>query len=176
MTWLDWVMVAMAIWFVLQGLLKGFTTAWLGAVAVIVAYVGSAMAMPVVGESFGRWVDGLSSSAEFTADWARTVGFVMTFVLAYAILSLLISILPGAKRPEIAGQLLGAGMGLIKALMASAALVGILLASPLSKGVAEDLSRSLVAGHVATIQREGIQALRNASPVSFEPYGPDKKF
>ena len=176
MTWLDWVMVAMAIWFVLQGLLKGFTVAALGALAVLVAYIGSAIAMPAVGTPVGKWVDGLISSADFTLEWARTVGFTITFVFVYAILVLLISFLPGAKRPEMTGQLLGAGLGLIKALLASAALVGILLASPLSKGVTEDLSRSLVAGHVAAVQREGIQTLHNAIPVPFEPYGPDKKF
>jgi uncharacterized membrane protein required for colicin V production len=176
MTWLDWVMVALAIWFVLQGLLKGFTVAALGAVAVLVAYVGSAVAMPSVGDPLGKWVNNLISSAEFTTEWARTVGFSMVFVFLYALIVLLIGFLPGAKRPEMTGQLLGAGMGLVKALFASAALVGILLASPLSKGVADDLTRSLFAGHVAAIQREGIQTLRNAIPVSFEPYGPDKKF
>jgi hypothetical protein len=92
------------------------------------------------------------------------------------LLSLLISLLPGAKRPEISGQLLGAGMGLVKALVASMALVGILLASPLGKGVAEDISRSIVATHVAALQRDGIQTLRRASPFGFPAYGPDQKF
>jgi len=176
MTWLDWVMVAMAIWFVLQGLIKGVVVPLLGAAAVVSAYVISAIAMPVAGLPIAKWIDSLIVSAEFTEDWARTVGFVVTFVILYAVFSLLISLLPGAKRPEMSGQLLGVGMGLVKALLASMALVGILLASPLAKGVAEDVSRSSVAAHVAVLQREGIQTLRRASPVAFPPYGPDQKF
>ena len=176
MTWLDWVMVAMVIWFVLQGLLKGVVVPLLGVGAVIADYVISAIAMPVAGLPIAKWTDSLIVSAEFTEDWARTVGFVATFVILYALFSLLISLLPGAKRPEMSGQLLGVGMGLVKALVASMALVGILLASPLSKGVAEDVSRSAVATHVAAFQREGIQTLRRASPVAFPPYGPDQKF
>ena len=176
MTWLDWVMVAMVIWFVLQGLLKGVVVPLLGVGAVIAAYVISAIAMPVAGLPIAKWTDSLIVSAEFTEDWARTVGFVATFVILYALSSLLISLLPGAKRPEMSGQLLGVGKGLVKALVASMALVGILLASPLSKGVAEDVSRSAVATHVAAFQREGIQTLRRASPFAFPAYGPDQKF
>ena len=176
MTWLDWVMVAMAIWFVLQGLFKGVVVPLLGAFAVIAAYVISAIPMPVAGLPIAKWVDTLIVSTEFTEDWARTVGFVTTFVILYSLFSLLVSFLPGAKRPEMSGQLLGVGMGLVKALVASMALVGILLASPLAKGVAEDVSRSAVATHVAALQRDGIQTLRRASPFAFPPYGPDQKF
>jgi uncharacterized membrane protein required for colicin V production len=176
MTWLDWVMVAMGIWFVLQGLLKGVVVPLLGALGLVVAYVVSAMAMPVVGSPIGRWIDSLISSPEFTEDWGRTIGFVVTFVVLYAAFSLLISLLPGAKRPETAGQLLGVAMGLVKAVVASMALVGMLLASPLAKGVAEDVSRSTVAGAVAALQRQSIQALHRASPIAFPPYGPDHKF
>jgi uncharacterized membrane protein required for colicin V production len=176
MTWLDWVMVAMAIWFVLQGLIKGVVVSLLGAVAVVAGYVISAMAMPVAGLPMAKWIDSLIVSPEFSEEWARTVGFVATYVILYGLFTVLISLLPGAKRPEISGQLLGAGMGLVKALVASMALVGILLASPLAKGISEDLSRSTVAGHVAVLQREGIQTLRRASPFAFPAYGPDEKF
>lgn len=176
MTWLDWVMVAMAIWFVLQGLIKGVTVSLLGVVAVVAGYVISAMAMPVAGLPLAKWIDSLISSTEFTEEWARTVGFVVTYVFLYGLFTLLISLLPGAKRPEISGQLLGAAIGVVKALVASMALVGILLASPLAKGVAEDVSRSTVAGHVAALQRDGIQTLRHAIPFTFPAYGPDQKF
>lgn len=176
MTWLDWVMVAMGIWFVLQGLLKGVVVPLLGTLAIIVGYVVSAMAMPVVGIPIGKWIDSLITSPEFTEEWGRTVGFVTTFTILYAILSLLISLLPGAKRPETSGQLLGTAMGLVKAVVASMAFVGILLASPLAKGIAEDVSRSVLAAPVAAIQRQGIQAARRASPIAFPPYGPDQKF
>lgn len=176
MTWLDWIMVAMAIWFVLQGLIKGLVVALLGVVAVVAGYIISAMAMPVAGLPMARWIDSLIASPEFTEEWARTVGFVATYVILYGLFTLVISLLPGAKRPEISGQLLGAAMGLVKALVASMALVGVLLASPLAKGIAEDLSRSTVAGHIAVLQREGIQTLRRASPFDFPAYGPDQKF
>jgi uncharacterized membrane protein required for colicin V production len=169
MTWLDWVAVAMAVYFVAQGLFKGVTAAALGALAIVVAYVGAALALPAVGSR-------VEAATPLPAEWARLVGFVLTFLVLYTVLALLISILPGGKRPSLPAQVLGLFAGAAKATVAVLALVGILLASPLSDAFGQDVERSPIVRHVAGLQRQGVQALLRISPAKFPPVGPDHKF
>lgn len=179
MTWLDWVIVAMTIWFVLQGLIKGGTAALLGALAIIVSYVGSAIASPIIGEPLAQWMARMrltEMNATEAASWGRMAGFVITFFIAYIVLSILITLFPGGKRPGMGAQIVGVFAGLFKAFVASMAVVGILLASPLWVAMTKDVERSALAGAVADFQRTGIQALRQISPVPFPPVGPDHKF
>ncbi|MBI3998096.1 MAG: CvpA family protein [Armatimonadetes bacterium] len=177
MVWLDWLIVAMAIWFVFQGLVKGAAASLLGALAIVVSYIGAAALLPSFGEVLTRFLMALIRSEEFTRDWARTVSFVFTFLVGYIILLLLISVLPGAKRPAMQAQVLGVFMGAAKASVAAMALVGILLASPYSEPIMRDIQeRSSFAKLAATAQRRSIQVLSQASPIPFPPVGPDHKF
>lgn len=169
MTWLDWVAVAMTVYFVAQGLFKGVTAAALGALAMVVAYAVAALALPAVGQR-------VEAATPLPAEWARLAGFVLTFVVLYTVLALLISILPGGKRPSLPAQVLGLFAGAAKAVVAVLALVGILLASPLSEAFAQDTERSPIVRYAAGLQRQGIQALLRISPVKFPPVGPDHKF
>ncbi len=179
MTWLDWVIVAMAIWFVLQGMLKGGTAAILGALAIIVSYVGAAILLPTIGERPAEWLSKLRLT-EMTpveaASWGRTAGFVLTFIVAYIVLLILINFLPGAKRPSMLAQVVGIFTGLMKALVAAMAVVGVLLASPFSSAMAADVQQSSLARFVAEFQRDSIQRLSRGSPIPFPPVGPDHKF
>ncbi len=169
MTWLDWIALAMALGFALQGMLKGVVAALLGAVAVVVAYVGAAIVLPHVG---GYLVVGTPLPAE----WARLIGFLLSFSLFYLLLAVLISIMPGAKRPGSHAQTLGIFAGLLKAAAVAMAGVGILLASPLTEPFRKDVDRSVIVQHLGTMQQSGIQQLRKISPVTFEPIGPDARF
>jgi uncharacterized membrane protein required for colicin V production len=172
MTWLDWVVVALFVYFIVQGLLRGATAALLGTVAVVLAYVLAAMLLPRVGEAF---VNSTLMPQALTAPWRRTIAFTVTFVLLYLLFMLVISILPGAKRPLMLVQILGLAAGAIKALAVSMALAGILLASP-SPGLAQDVERSAIVRYVAVLQRQYIQDIRRISPMPFPPVGPDSKF
>jgi hypothetical protein len=174
MTWLDWLLVAMGIYFVLQGLLKGAALSLLTGVALVVAYVVSAILLSTVGEAITRAL--LASIRDLPREWARTVGFLLPFGLVYLLLSLLISIMPGGKRPGVQAQLLGVVAGSLKAYVAGMALVGVLLATPLSDGIGKDIERSTIAPPVAAGQRSSVQRLRTLSPIPFPPVGPDHKF
>ncbi|MGH2375240.1 MAG: CvpA family protein [bacterium] len=180
MTWLDWLIVAMTIWFLLQGVLKGGAAAFFGALAIVASYIIAAMLLPSLGQGIaGALTANIKPrelSAEDFARWARMVGFVLPFLMAYIVLSLIINLLPGGKRPSMLAQSIGVFTGLLKALAASAALVGILLASPFSGAMTADVERSSIARGVADLQRAGIQGLRSASPIKFPPVGPDHKF
>lgn len=180
MTWLDWLIVAMTIWFLLQGVLKGGAAAFFGALAIVASFIVAAMLLPSLGQGIA---DALTAnikpgelSAEDFARWARMAGFVVPFLVAYIALSLIINFFPGGKRPSMLAQVIGVFTGLLKALTASSALVGILLASPFSAAMASDVQRSSIARSVAEIQRDGIQNLRSVSPIKFPPIGPDHKF
>ncbi|MGH2403768.1 MAG: CvpA family protein [bacterium] len=180
MTWLDWLIVAMTIWFLLQGVLKGGAAAFFGALAIIASYVIAAILLPSLGQSIAQAVSANIKPREVPpedfARWARMVGFLVPFLITYVVLSLLINVFPGGKRPSMLAQVAGVLTGLAKALAASAAVVGILLASPLSGAMAADTQRSTIARGVAELQRGGIQGLRAISPIKFPPVGPDHKF
>ncbi len=180
MTWLDWLIIAMTIWFLLQGVLKGGAAALLGALAIIVSYVLAAILLASVGEGIAVALMANIKPQELPpedfARWARMVGFLIPFLIAYVVFSLLINLVPGGKRPSMLAQAAGVFTGLFKALAASMALVGILLASPLSTAMAADVQRSSVARGAADLQRMLISGLRSGSPIQFPPVGPDHKF
>jgi hypothetical protein len=52
----------------------------------------------------------------------------------------------------------------------------VLLASPLSDAIAQDVDRSSLVKYIAVMQKQYIQELRRISPVPFPPVGPDAKF
>lgn len=169
MTWLDWIALAMALGFALQGMFKGALAALLGALAIVVSYVGAAIVLPQIGGY-------LAAGTPLPAEWARLFGFVLTFGVLYLLLALLISVMPGAKRPGSHAQVLGIFTGLLKALAVAMAGVGILLASPLTEPFRKDIDRSAIVQHIGVMQKSGIQHLRRISPVPFEPIGPDSRF
>lgn len=168
-TWLDWIAVVMLIGFVVQGMFKGGIASLLGALALTVAYAAAAVAFPALGERITR-------GSPLPLEWGRAVGFVLAFLAAYTVLAVLISILPGGKRPSMPSQVLGIFTGALKALVAAMAGVGILLASPLSGTIAQDVERSPIVRHVAAAQRGAIVQLQGISPIPFPPVGPDHKF
>jgi hypothetical protein len=174
MTWLDWLLVAMGLYFVLQGLLKGAALSLLTGLAIIVSYVVSAALLSTAGEAIALALT--SAIRDLPKEWGRTVGFALPFGILYLVLSLLISIMPGGKRPGTQAQLLGVVAGGLKAYVAGMALVGVLLATPLSEGIGKDIERSPIARPVAAGQKMSIQRLRALSPIPFPPVGPDHKF
>lgn len=169
MTWLDWIAVVVLIGFVVQGMFRGAVASLLGAVALTAAYVVAALTFPALGERITR-------GSPLPQEWGRTAGFILAFLATYALLSVLVSILPGGKRPGLHAQLLGILTGSLKALAASMAGVGILLASPLSDAITQDIDRSPIVRYVAVAQRGAVMHLQRISPIPFPPVGPDHKF
>lgn len=169
MTWLDWIAVVMLLGFMVQGMFKGAVASLLGAVALVLAYAGAAIVFPALGER-------ITKGSPLPLEWGRTLGFVLAFLVAYTLLALLTSILPGGKRPGLYAQLLGILTGALKALVAAMAGAGILLASPMSDTIAQDVERSPIVRYVAAAQRGAITHLQRISPIPFPPVGPDHKF
>lgn len=173
MTWLDWVVIALTVYFIAQGLIKGAAAAALGALAAGMAYVLAAVLLPTVGDLL---VKSTLMPPDLSPEWRRTVGFTVTFAVLYLVFMVLISLTPGAKRPSTPAQILGLVAGGFKALVVSMAVVGLLLATPLSPALAQDVERSAILRFVAGMQKGFIQAIRSVSPIPFPPVGPDSKF
>ncbi|MDR7483907.1 MAG: CvpA family protein [Armatimonadota bacterium] len=169
MTWLDWMVVAMLVYFAVQGLFKGVVASGLGGLAIVVSYMGAAAALPIIG-------DRAAMGTPLPGEWARLIAFIFAFFLLYGICIVLISITPGGKRPTLPSQVLGIVAGVAKAMIAAMAAVGVLLASPLSDAFAKDVERAPLARHVAGLQKRYIQDIRRISPIPFPPIGPDHKF
>jgi hypothetical protein len=168
-TYLDWIVVALALWFVLQGLLKGAATAAFGALAVSAAYVGACVLLAAVVDPLAAALMGLVR--DLPRDWARTTAFAFVFTVLYGLLLVLFSIVGGAARPEVTGQVLGALVGLVKAAAWGMALAGLFLASPLGTAGMRDVERSLLVRPLAQAQRVTLEALRARSPVPVVPVG-----
>lgn len=169
MSWLDWGTLALAVAFTVQGLFKGAVPAAFGTLAVVLSYLASGAVLPAVGAR-------MAQGTPLPLDWARTIGFVVIFLVAYGVMVLAFSVLGGARRPGMQAQILGAPLGLVKGLAVAMAAVGILLASPLGGHVGQDVERSAIARYVAQAQRATIAYLRRLSPIPFEPVGPDHRF
>jgi uncharacterized membrane protein required for colicin V production len=174
MTWLDWIVVAMFIYFVIQGLFKGAAISALGALALTIAYLIAAIALPSMGAVAA---DMSLMPRDLSLEWRHAVAFIATFIFVYILLLLLMSILlPGAKRPGMQAQVLGIVFGAMKAFVAAMILVAVLLASPLGDAIAQDTQRSPIVRYIADVQRSYVRTLQGLSPIKFPPVGPDAKF
>ncbi len=176
MTWLDWVIVVMLVWFVIQGLLKGVTPVALGVLAILAAFLIATLTLPVLGGMLVA-VKGPLLPPDLEPGWRRMLGFVVTFGVVYFLLSLLIKIMPGGKRPSSPAQLLGVAGGVLKATAMSMVFIGTLLASPASDAVVKDLQRSPIGGFIADLYRKNVgRDLQSATGIKLPAVDPETKF
>jgi hypothetical protein len=176
MTWLDWVIVVMLVWFVIQGLLKGVTPIALGVVVIFAAFLVATLTLPTIGDALVA-VKGPLLPPDLEAGWRRMLGFVVTFAVVYFVLSLLINIMPGGKRPSSPAQILGVAGGVLKAAAMAMVFLGVLLASPSSAAIEKDLERSAFSGFVADLYRKNIgRDLQSATGIKLPAVDPDNKF
>jgi hypothetical protein len=176
MTWLDWVIIVLLIWFIVQGLLKGVTPVTLGVLAVFAAFLIATLTLPVIGGALIAVKPPLLPQ-DLVAGWRRMLGFVVTFFATYILLSLLINLMPGGKRPSSPAQILGIAGGVLKAMAMSMVLIGALLASPASDAIAKDLERSPLGGFVADLYRKNLgRDLQSATGIKLPAVDPDNKF
>lgn len=176
MTWLDWVIVVMIVWFIIQGLLKGITPVALGVIAVVAAFIVATLTLPVIGGALVA-VKGPLLPPDLEDGWRRLLGFVVVFVLVYGVLSLLINIMPGGKRPSSPTQILGMAGGVLKATVMSMVFVATLLASPAGDAIAKDIERSSLSRFIADLYRKNVgRDLQTATGIKLPAVDPENKF
>jgi hypothetical protein len=176
MTWLDWVIIVMLVWFIIQGLLKGVTPIALGMLAVLASFLIATLTLPVIGDALVA-VKGPLLPPDLEAGWRRLLGFVVTFVVIYGVLSLLINIMPGGKRPSSPAQILGVAGGILKATAMSMVFLGVLLASPAGEAIGKDLERSAFSGFIADLYQKNFgKDLQSATGIKLPGVDPENKF
>lgn len=167
MTWIDWLTVAFLLLGVLQGVLRGWQSALLGALVAVLAFIGAAALLPLYAEGV--------ASLPLEAAWARTIAFGIVLLGLYTILSLVANAVVGtARRPRVEGQLAGALLGLVRGAAVALVVVGVLAATPRGEALTRDIRASRLGAPLLQAQRQLMRAVHQAIP-AIPPIGPDRR-
>lgn len=166
MTWLDWLTIALILAGLVQGVMRGWISALLGALVAILSFVIAAALYPVS-------ADGVQSIS-IPPEWSRTIIFLIIFGALHLIFSLYVGSLMGGERPRLEGQIPGGFVGFVRGLIVAMAVLGIFAASPYHEVVMKDLKSSPIARPVLGWQQSSMHALKVALRIT--PIGPDRVF
>lgn len=117
----DYVFVAVIVFFVVQGLIKGFVNGLFSVIA-----VGGGL---VVGAVWGRYLAGFFDDLLGVSVWSPLLGFLVLFILVYAVVKLVENLLDKFVEKvnlESLDKALGLFLGLIKGVIVVAVLIMVL--------------------------------------------------
>lgn len=144
MNWFDWVLIVMAVVFVVEGLRHGLTRSVIGIAATIVGLFMAAWFYGSVAALIQPYVS--------HASLARVLGFLAIFIgiqLVGALLSWLLNLVWKAALLSWVDRLLGGCFGLVKAALVGIILVMILMAFP-RMPIPNVLARSRIAPYLSS--------------------------
>jgi len=163
-TWIDWAIVGILLFSALHGLRRGIIAALIGAVGVIAAYLAASI-----------WYRPLATliadGAHLPKAWASTLAYAALLIGVYILIGTVVAIMVDSYGLSAPRRLLGLLAGAVKGALLSAALLGLLLASPIGRRAEEDASRSALAPLALRVQRGGAQSLARVLPDSIHPFG-----
>jgi len=163
MTWLDWILVAIVAFSVLQGLRRGALAAAGGLLGVLIAYVAASY-----------WYASLVAAFSFvpaSPPWQATVAFLVLFLGANGILSVAASLLLGVADAPPVSRLLGVAVGGLRGMLLFSALLTAAMASPAGDPVASDATRSALAGSVAEAHAATVEWFNTRLPATIRLFG-----
>jgi len=158
-TILDWVLLGLFGYFFIRGLFRGFLLELFDLVALLAGYFAARLLGPVL----GLW---LASNSPINRWLSGVIAAVLLFIVAAALVRLAAQFLRTALHSiNLAGfdRALGAGFGLVKALLIVLAVFLLLSLTPWSKAIGEYASR----GQFSSWFWLGSQVVRDAA--DFEP-------
>jgi membrane protein required for colicin V production len=158
-TILDWALIGLFGYFFIRGLFRGFLLELFGLLALLAGYFAARLLSPV----FGLW---LSNNTPLNRWLSALIAAILLFVTAAALVSIAAHLLRTAVHSiNLAGfdRVLGAGFGLIKALLTILAIFLLLSLTPWSKPIGEYATR----GQFSSWFWLGSQVIREAT--DFEP-------
>jgi len=166
-TWLDWAIVSIMLFAALHGLRRGIIAAFIGAVGVIVAYLAASI-----------WYRPLASllteGTHLTRPWASTVAYGALLTSVYILIGTIAAIIADSYGLSGPKRVLGLVAGAVKGALLSAALLGLLLASPVGRRAEEDTRKSALAPLALRVQQRGAQSLARVLPDSIHPFGAEE--
>lgn len=162
MNWVDWVIIAVMLFTIFQGFLRGWVAAFVGIIIIVASWLLAILLLPF----YGPGVETLP----LQADWARTIAFGVVLIGFYVIFSVIANTFLGGKRPQmeaqIAGGVLGVGRGILFAMM----IVGLLSATPAAEVMQRDINASLLGGRILEWERAAMRTFPTVPPI-----GPDRR-
>ncbi|MBI3975103.1 MAG: CvpA family protein [Armatimonadetes bacterium] len=162
MNWVDWVIVAVLLIGVFQGVLRGWVAALVGIIVIAAAWLLTILLLPF----YGKGVESLP----LQADWARTIAFGVLLIGFYIIFSVIANTFLGGKRPRVEAQIAGGILGLGRGIAAAMVIVGLLSATPAAEAMQRDITASRLGKTILEWER---QAMRRFPMVP--PIGPDRR-
>lgn len=167
MSWIDWAIVAFALFAALQGLRRGVYAALIGVPAVIVSYlIASALYSPI-GSLFHRYL-------RLSTGWSGTLAFALLLFLFYNVIAVLTVMAIGSERVPAPSRFLGVAVGAFRGVLLGTAVLIIALASPPGQPLRRDVGRSSIAPHTLSAYREGLRSLARIFPRNMQPFGTDE--
>jgi uncharacterized membrane protein required for colicin V production len=164
MTWVDFVVIALLIYTIWQGVLRGWVAALFGAVIIAASWLAAIALLPYYGKSV--------ESLPLQADWARTIAFGFVLIGFYVILSLIANAFLGGKRPRVEAQVAGAIVGVLRGVIGAMVVLGLLAAVPVPEGDAlkRDINASRLGRPILEWERQFMLLVPGLPPI-----GPDRR-
>jgi uncharacterized membrane protein required for colicin V production len=166
MTWIDWVMVAFALFAALQGIRRGLWAALTGIVALLAAYLAASV-------WFRSLAGAIRGYLPLTESWAAAIAFLALFLVIVELASLVVTLRTSANNIPPASRALGLAVGAVRGMTLATALLVVVLASPPAEPVRRDVDRSAIAPHAVNAYRGGLRALAVVLPPTAQPFGTD---
>jgi uncharacterized membrane protein required for colicin V production len=163
-SWIDWTIVAFALFAALQGLRRGALSALVGVLAVTLSYLAASAWYRQLGEVVEKY-------GRLSAAWSDTVAFLAVFLVAYDIIALLTVMAIGTEKIPVASRLAGAVLGAFRGALLAAVLLVVAVAAPPGQPIREDVERSAAAPFVVDAVRHGLRALRAVLPPTVHIFG-----
>lgn len=167
MTWIDWLIVGVLLFSALHGLRRGFLEALIGVVGVIAAYL-------VASISYRSLAGVLVEGVHLSRPWAGMLAYATLLAGGYVFIGTIAAVLLDPSGLSVPNRLLGFVAGAAKGALLSAALLGLLMASPFGEPVQRDAQRSSLAPYAVRVQRDGAQSLASMLPDKIRPFGAEE--
>jgi uncharacterized membrane protein required for colicin V production len=163
-TWIDWAIVSVVLFSALHGLRHGVIAAFLGLVGVIIAYLAASI-------WYRPLASLISEGTHLVPAWANTVAYGALLVSVYFLIGTVAAIIADSYGLSGPKRVLGFLAGAAKGTLLAAALLGLLLASPVGRRAEDDARKSALAPLALRLQQGGAQSLARVLPDSIHPFG-----
>jgi len=163
MNWVDWVLIAVLLITVFQGILRGWAAALVGTIIIGASWLLTIALLPYYGP-------GVESLPIEDVAWSRTIAFGVVLIGFYIIFSVIANTFLGGKRPRIEAQIAGGILGVARGLVAAMVIVGLLSATPAAEAMQRDIKASRLGGRILEWERQSMLRFPMVPPI-----GPDKR-
>lgn len=162
MNWVDWVIIAVILITVFQGIMRGWVAALVGLIIIGGSWLLTIALLPYYGPGV--------ESLPLQADWSRTIAFGVVLIGFYIIFSVIANTFLGGKRPRMEAQIAGGVLGLARGILAAMVIVGLLSATPAAEAMQRDIKASRLGGRLLEWERQWMLRFPMVPPI-----GPDKR-